>query len=120
MVQSNQFMQIYSTEKRGIDEKVYVYPWDMRNTTYQDDAYLHSAIVKTPEKDSTLASCVTISSTSNVDPGIVVNMIKQSIFLNKLCLSQHTQMAIGLNIPNHFTMVDIYAYNKNQESMNTK
>ena len=72
MIKSYQFMQIYSTEKRGIDEKVYVYPWDMRNTTYQDDAYLHSAIVKTPEKDSSLASCVTISSTSNVDPGIVV------------------------------------------------
>ena len=28
----------------------------------------------------------------------------------------HLQMAIGLSIPNYFTMVDIYAYNKNQES----
>ena len=72
MIKSYQFMQIYSTEKRGIDEKVYVSPWDMRNTTYQDDVYLHSAVVKTPEKDSSLASCVTIASTSNVDPGIVV------------------------------------------------
>ena len=63
---------IYSTDKRGIDEKVYVYSSDVRNTTDQDDAYIHSAIVKTPEKHSSLASCVTIASTSNVDPGIVV------------------------------------------------
>ena len=58
------------------DKKVYVNPLELLNMTNKDDAFSHFAVIKTPEKWSSLASCVTIAPTSKVEPGIVVCMLQ--------------------------------------------
>ena len=55
------------------DEKVFIYRSEIGNVTDHDIAYLHTATINSPQKKgSSLASCITISAASRVDPGIVV------------------------------------------------